>query len=140
MIKDLIINFLESGIPCKLILLFSWAKQQEYHGTGGYLTIRQFNDHPKMADDIMDAAAELGYRSRVDLNGEDSTGYTIAQANNRDGARLSTNKAFIRPILKRPNLLIGTESLASRNKRMVPYSALTRLASGQINVSAWSLW
>ena len=115
MINRLIINFLESGIPCKLILLLFLYETQEYHGTGGYLTIRQFNDHPKMADDIMDAAAELGYRSRVDLNGENSTGYTIAQANNRDGARLSTNKAFIRPILNRPNLLIGTESTVSRN-------------------------
>jgi choline dehydrogenase len=116
------------------------GETQEYHGTGGYLTITQFNDHPKMADDIMDAAAELGYRSRVDLNGEDSIGYTIAQANNRDGARLSTNKAFIGPILNRPNLFISTESMVSRKNRMVPYSAVTRLASGQISVSAWGLW
>lgn len=115
------------------------GETQEYHGTGGYLTIRQFNDHPKMADDIMDAAAELGYPSRVDLNGNDTIGYTIAQANNRDGARLSINKAFIRPILNRHNLFISTESLVSRNNRMVPYSALTRLASGQITVSAWGL-
>jgi choline dehydrogenase len=116
------------------------GETQEYHGTGGYLTIRQFNDHPKLADDIMDAAAELGYRSRVDLNGEDSIGFTIAQANNRDGARLSTNKAFIRPILNRPNLFISTESMVSRNNRMAPYSALTMLASGQIIVWEWGLW
>ncbi|GFG36541.1 hypothetical protein Cfor_04789, partial [Coptotermes formosanus] len=88
--------------------------RKEYHGTGGYLTIRQFNDHPKMADDIMEAAAELGYRSRVDLNGEDTVGYTIAQANNRDGARLSTNKAFIRPILNRRNLFISMESMVTK--------------------------
>ena len=115
------------------------CETQEYHGTGGYLTIRQFNDHPKMADDIMDAAAELGYRSRVDLNGEDSVGYTIAQANNRDGARLSTNKAFIRPILKRRNLFISMNSMVSRNNRVVLDSALTRLPSGQISASPWDL-
>lgn len=116
------------------------GQTQEYHGTGGYLTIRQFNDHPKMADDIMDAAAELGYPSRVDLNGENSIGYTIAQANNRDGARLSTNKAFIRPILNRRNLFISPESLVSRNNRMVPHSSLTSLSPGQITVSALHLW
>jgi len=88
----------------------------------------------------MNAAAELGYRSRVDLNGENSVGYTIAQANNRDGARLSLNKAFIRPILNRPNLFVSTESFVSRNNRMVPYSKLTTLASGQITLSAWGLW
>jgi choline dehydrogenase len=88
----------------------------------------------------MDAAAELGYPSRVDLNGEDSIGFTIAQANNRDGARLSTNKAFIRPILNRPNLFISTDSMVSRYNIMAPYSALTMLASGQISVSEWGLW
>ena len=112
---------------------------QEYHGTGGYLTIRQFNDHPKMADDVMNAAAELGYPSRVDLNGENNIGYTIAQANNRNGARLSLNKAFISPILNRNNLFISTESMVSSNNRIVPYSALTSLASDQIIVSTWGL-
>lgn len=66
-----------------------------------------------MADDIMEAAAELGYRSRVDLNGESPIGYTIAQANNRDGARLSTNKGFISSILDRPNLFISMKSMVS---------------------------
>jgi len=88
----------------------------------------------------MNAAAELGYRSRVDLNGENSVGYTIAQANNRDGARLSLNKAFIRPILNRPNLFVSTESFVSRNNRIVSYSTLTMLASCQKTVSAWGLW
>jgi choline dehydrogenase-like flavoprotein len=68
-----------------------------------------------MADDVMEAAAELGYRSGVDLNGESPIGYTIAQANNRNGARLSTNKAFISPILDRPNLFVGTESMVNVN-------------------------
>jgi choline dehydrogenase len=93
-----------------------------------------------MADDIMEAAAELGYPSRVDLNGEVSLGYTIAQANNRDGARLSTNKAFIRPILNRPNLFIRMGSMVSRNNRMTLHLAITRLVSGQITVSLWGLW
>jgi choline dehydrogenase-like flavoprotein len=69
-----------------------------------------------MADDVMEAAAELGYRSRVDLNGESPIGYTIAQANNRNGARLSTNKAFISPILDRPNLFISMESTVNGKK------------------------
>jgi choline dehydrogenase-like flavoprotein len=68
-----------------------------------------------MAEDIMKAAAELGYRSNVDLNGENPIGYTIAQANNRNGARLSTNKAFINPILDRPNLFVSMESMVSEN-------------------------
>jgi choline dehydrogenase-like flavoprotein len=68
-----------------------------------------------MAEDIMKAAAELGYRANVDLNGEDPIGFTIAQANNRNGARLSTNKAFISPILDRPNLFVSMESMVSEN-------------------------
>ncbi|XP_069683578.1 glucose dehydrogenase [FAD, quinone]-like isoform X2 [Periplaneta americana] len=88
--------------------------QKKYHGTGGYLTISQFNSHPSMAETVMDAAQELGYRSRVDLNGESPLGYTIAQANNRNGARLSSNKAFISPILDRDNLYVGMNSMVTK--------------------------
>jgi choline dehydrogenase-like flavoprotein len=63
----------------------------------------------------MNAAAELGYPSNVDLNGKDHIGFTIAQANNRDGARLSTNKAYISPILDRSNLFVSMESMVSEN-------------------------
>jgi choline dehydrogenase-like flavoprotein len=68
-----------------------------------------------MAEDIMKAAKELGYRSNADLNGKDPIGYTIAQANNRDGARLSSNKAFISPILDRSNLFVSMKSMVSEN-------------------------
>jgi choline dehydrogenase-like flavoprotein len=69
-----------------------------------------------MGDAVMEAAAELGYRANVDLNGENPIGYTIAQANNRNGARLSSNKAFITPILDRPNLFVSMNSHVSGNK------------------------
>jgi choline dehydrogenase-like flavoprotein len=63
----------------------------------------------------MNAAEELGYLSRVDLNGKHHIGYTIAQANNRNGSRLSTNKAYISPILGRPNLIVSMDSMVSEN-------------------------
>jgi choline dehydrogenase-like flavoprotein len=63
----------------------------------------------------MDAAQELGYLANVDLNGENHIGFTIAQANNRNGARLSTNKAYISPVLDRPNLFVSMESMVSEN-------------------------
>ncbi|KAJ9576182.1 hypothetical protein L9F63_006915 [Diploptera punctata] len=62
----------------------------------------------------MDGAEELGFRSRVDLNSNTTIGYTIAQANNRDGARLSLNKAYIRPFLERNNLFINMYSQVTR--------------------------
>lgn len=45
----------------------------------------------------------LGYDIR-DLNGANSTGFMIAQTTSRNGIRMSSSRAFLRPIQDRPNL------------------------------------
>lgn len=39
-----------------------------------------------------------------DLNGANSTGFMIAQMHSKNGVRVSTAKAFVRPAAGRPNL------------------------------------
>nr|XP_022921234.1 glucose dehydrogenase [FAD, quinone]-like [Onthophagus taurus] len=56
--------------------------KKKYHGKGGPMDVRQFNDRPELADDIIKAAKEAGYPVRDDLNGDNHTGFTIAQATN----------------------------------------------------------
>ncbi|KAK3907123.1 Glucose dehydrogenase [FAD, quinone], partial [Frankliniella fusca] len=86
----------------------------EYHGRGGYLTVQRFPDQPPLAWDILEGAAELGYRVNVDLNGRNQTGFTVAQANVRDGRRLSLSRAFLHPAKDRPNLRVITNAMVVR--------------------------
>lgn len=76
-----------------------------YHSTGGLLQVSQFPYHPPLSNALLKAAQELGHEIR-DLNGARRTGFAIAQTTNRNGSRLSTAKAFLRPVKKRRNLTI----------------------------------
>ncbi|XP_028132248.2 glucose dehydrogenase [FAD, quinone] [Diabrotica virgifera virgifera] len=76
-----------------------------YHNQGGLLTVSQFPYHPPLSKSILKAAQELGYPIR-DLNGRYHSGFAIAQTTNRNGSRMSTAKAFLRPFVGRKNLHI----------------------------------
>lgn len=84
-----------------------------FHRAGGPLTVTEFPYHPPMSRAIVEAAAELGYPTR-DLNGKKHTGFMIAQTTSRNGSRLSTAKAFLRPAKDRPNLHILLNTTATR--------------------------
>lgn len=84
-----------------------------YHSEGGYLPVTQFPYHPKMSEDIMAAAKELGQRVG-DLNGELHEGFSITQTTNRNGIRHSTARAFLRPVANRTNLHIMLKTTAAR--------------------------
>lgn len=84
-----------------------------YHGVGGLLTVTRFPYHPPLSHTIIQAAMEQGYPVR-DLNGESNMGFMIAQTTTRNGSRLSTAKAFLRPVKDRPNLHIMLNTTATR--------------------------
>ncbi|KYN01695.1 Glucose dehydrogenase [acceptor] [Cyphomyrmex costatus] len=84
-----------------------------YHGVGGPLTVMQFPYHPPLSFSLLEAGKELGYDA-VDLNGRTHTGFAIAQTTSRNGSRLSTARAFLRPARNRPNLHIMLNSTATR--------------------------
>ncbi|XP_043267087.1 glucose dehydrogenase [FAD, quinone] [Venturia canescens] len=84
-----------------------------YHGVGGPLTVTQFPYHPPLSHAIIEAGKELGY-ANVDLNGKTHTGFAIAQTTSRNGSRLSTARAFLRPAKNRRNLHIMLNSTVTR--------------------------
>ncbi|KAJ8924237.1 hypothetical protein NQ315_007029, partial [Exocentrus adspersus] len=85
-----------------------------YHGTGGPLTTVRFRHQPDLAYDILEAAKEIGYNVVKDLNGREYSGFTIAQSNTRDGVRLSSARAYVRPARNRPNFHVMLNSTATR--------------------------
>lgn len=84
-----------------------------YHGVGGYLTVTQFPYHPPLSHAILQAGVEAGYSIR-DLNGAFHTGFSIAQTTSRNGSRLSSSRAFLRPVKDRPNLHILLNTTVTR--------------------------
>ncbi|KAJ8676427.1 hypothetical protein QAD02_012214 [Eretmocerus hayati] len=94
-----------------------------YHGVGGPLTVTHFPYHPPLSHALLAAGKEMGYDA-VDLNGRSHTGFMIAQTTSRNGSRLSTARAFLRPARNRRNLHVMLNStvtriLFDRNKKAV---------------------
>ncbi|KAK7874204.1 hypothetical protein R5R35_006249 [Gryllus longicercus] len=86
---------------------------QGYHGFDGPLSVQQFPYHPKLAEAVVAAGEELGYR-RGDLNGKNQTGVNIAQMMQKNGLRDGTPRAFLRPLVGRANIKLATESTVTR--------------------------
>ncbi|RZF42366.1 hypothetical protein LSTR_LSTR004174 [Laodelphax striatellus] len=80
-----------------------------YHSTGGYLTVQESPWRTPMAVAFVKAGEELGYTNR-DINGENQTGFMIAQGTIRRGSRCSTAKAFLRPVRLRKNIHVAMNS------------------------------
>lgn len=85
-----------------------------YHGTGGYQTVEYFPYQDENTIAIIKAYEELGLEF-IDQNAEKMIGTMLLQHTTRDGERLSTNGAFIRPIRnKRANLIVQPNSHVTR--------------------------
>ncbi|XP_055912543.1 glucose dehydrogenase [FAD, quinone] [Eupeodes corollae] len=84
-----------------------------YHGKGGLLTVQESPWHSPLVAAFVEAGNELGYENR-DINGEQQTGFMIAQGTIRRGSRCSTAKAFLRPIRLRKNLHVSLNSQVNK--------------------------
>ncbi|CAG5044162.1 unnamed protein product [Parnassius apollo] len=86
----------------------------EYHNVGGPMPVQRFRHAPQFAHDVVSASLELGCPPTNDLNGDSSTGFTIAQTFNDGGSRYSTARGFLRPGAKRENLHVVFNAMASK--------------------------
>ena len=84
------------------------------YGAGGEVRV----EDPRVRWDILDAwreaAAECGIPAIRVFNNGDNTGCAYFQMNQRRGRRWSATNAFLRPALKRPNLMVLTDAHVSR--------------------------
>lgn len=97
-----------------------------YHSTSGPLNVERYSYVDSATMMIVQGFKERGFPI-TDLNGEYQIGTGIAQSTTRNGKRMSTNAAFIRPIREhRPNLVIKTEALVTK----IIIDPLTKIAHG----------
>ncbi len=86
----------------------------ECHGVGGEMRVEERRVSWEILDAWRDAAAECGIPKIAEFNRGDNFGNAYFQMNQRAGRRWSGTKAFLRPVLHRPNLTVRTDAQVRR--------------------------
>ncbi|CAL7949811.1 unnamed protein product [Xylocopa violacea] len=122
----------------------------KYHSKGGPMTVERFRYQPPFAWEILRAADEAGMGVSEDLAGERITGFSVVQTASKNGVRVSSVGAYIRPVAQRKNLHVavnatvtkvrmhdkcatGIEVLMNGKKRFVEAKREVILSAGAIN-------
>ena len=85
-----------------------------YRGNTGPLGVRRATFPGPLFDTFIQAGIEAGYPRSTDLNGYQQEGFGPGDATIRNGRRSSTARAYLQPVLHRPNLAVRTNALVSR--------------------------
>ncbi len=93
----------------------SWRGSNEYHGDSGPLSVVAIDTSRLLHDPLMQSAAAAGYRTTADLHGELQEGFARGEATiDRKGRRASTSRAYLYPVMHRPNLKVLTQALTRK--------------------------
>ncbi len=98
---------------------FKRAEDQErgdddYHGTGGPLSVSDMRVHREVCNAFIAGAEEIGVPRNDDFNGKIQEGAGYFQLTSRHGRRCSTAVAYLNPVRRRPNLKIVTHAHVER--------------------------
>ena len=91
-----------------------WRGGDTQHGAGGEWRVEQQRLRWDILDRFAQAAQQAGVSGTQDFNGGDNNGVGQFEVNQRRGVRWNTSKAFLRPVLGRPNLKIVTHALIDK--------------------------
>jgi choline dehydrogenase-like flavoprotein len=91
-----------------------WAGGRELHGAGGEWRVERPRVAWEILDAVREAAEEIGIPKISDFNSGDNFGSDYFEVNQRRGLRVSAAKAFLKPVLNRPNLRLVTGAHARR--------------------------
>jgi len=86
----------------------------DYRGSSGLLGISELNDDNPLYEALFKSAESLGYIRNKDYNGPNQEGIAKIQATISNGRRMSANQCYLKPILKRKNLIIITEAMTQK--------------------------
>jgi choline dehydrogenase len=85
-----------------------------FHGTSGELDVQRLAESNPLADAFVEAAVQAGHSRNDDFNGAQQDGFGLFDLNRRNGVRWSSSRAFLHPVLARPNLSVLTDALVER--------------------------
>jgi choline dehydrogenase len=82
----------------------------EYHGAGGSLNVADLRCINPLSRAFVDAAKEAGFAINNDFNGPQQEGVGFYQVTQKGGKRHSAAAAYLKPVMKRPNLTVRTNA------------------------------
>lgn len=86
----------------------------QLHRSGGEWRVENPRVRWDVLDAIRDAAEAAGIARIADFNSGDNAGSAYFQVNQKRGRRMSAYRAFLKPVLNRPNLKLETGLLVER--------------------------
>jgi choline dehydrogenase len=90
---------------------FHYRGEDDHHGGRGEWRVSKQRLRWDLLDAFAAAAAEAGFAGIEDFNRGDNAGVSYFDVNQRNGWRVSSAKAFLRPACNRPNLTVWTNTL-----------------------------
>lgn len=85
------------------------GQDPDLHGTGGELNVEAARDPNPVSQMFVRAAKRIGIRRNDDFNGTQLEGCGIYNLTQKNARRLSSYRAFVAPVLDRPNLTVVTD-------------------------------
>jgi choline dehydrogenase len=92
----------------------SWRGESTYHGGDGPIQVTQPYHAQNLYEPFEQAVANYGLPVRDDYNGEESEGISRIELFVGGGERQSTSRAYLHPVMSRPNLTVETGALTTR--------------------------
>jgi choline dehydrogenase len=90
------------------------AGDEEWHGHDGPLVLERGPATNPLFEAFFDAAEQAGYPRTDDVNGYRQEGFAPFDRNVHRGRRLSAARAYLHPVMGRPNLTVRTRAHATR--------------------------
>jgi len=86
----------------------------EYHAVGGPLEVADPRSPNQLTERWVNGGVEVGLTTNADFNGAQQDGVGIYQLTQKRGRRWSAADAFLKPVMKRPNLTVRTGARVHR--------------------------
>jgi choline dehydrogenase len=90
------------------------ASDDEFRGHHGPLVLERGPARGPLFDAFFEAVQEAGYPLTDDVNGYRQEGFAAFDRNVHDGRRLSAARAYLHPVMSRPNLEVKTFAYATK--------------------------
>jgi len=91
-----------------------WRGEGPYHGGSGPLSVEPHPAPSALMENALEAARAMGFHITDDFNGARTDGFGMPDFTVRNGRRDSASNAYLRPAMRRANLEVRTDALATR--------------------------
>ena len=90
------------------------AGDDEWRGSAGPLVVERGPSQNPLIESFLAATEQAGYPRTTDVNGFRQEGFARFDRNVHRGRRLSASRAYLHPVMQRPNLTVRTRALVNK--------------------------